>query len=49
MSTLETSPHSSPQTAPETIDPYDDPVAFLADCGIDAELVHVISLLPEAA
>lgn len=30
-------------------DPFADPVAFLAGCGIEAELVEVILLLPEAA
>ncbi len=30
-------------------DPFADPVAFLAEHGIEAELVEVISLLPEAA
>jgi hypothetical protein len=45
MNKLET----SPDTAPAAIDPFGDPVAFLADSGIEAELVEVISLLPEAA
>lgn len=40
---------SNLDTTTVTIDPFDDPVAFLADCGIAAELVEVISLLPEAA
>ena len=30
-------------------DPFVDPVGFLAENGIEAELVEVISLLPEAA
>lgn len=37
------------QTSPQRIDPFVDPVAFLAEHGIEAELVEVISLLPEAA
>jgi hypothetical protein len=45
MNTLET----SPDTTPSPIDPFGDPVAFLAHGGIEAELVEVISLLPEAA
>lgn len=31
------------------IDPFTDPVAYLADLGIEAELVEVITPLPEAA
>jgi hypothetical protein len=45
MNTLET----SPDMTPGAIDPFGDPVAFLADYGIEAELVEVITLLPEAA
>ncbi|HEU4917785.1 MAG TPA: hypothetical protein VFV13_14590 [Acidimicrobiia bacterium] len=42
MSTLETS-HVV------TIDPFADPVAYLAEHGIEAELVEVVRSLPEAA
>lgn len=37
------------QTSETVLDPYSDPVAFLANCGIQAELVQVITRLPEAA
>jgi hypothetical protein len=30
-------------------DPYSDPVAYLATLGVEAELVEVITRLPEAA
>jgi hypothetical protein len=42
----------STQTHSETqppFDPYSDPVAYLASLGVEAELVEVISRLPEAA
>lgn len=32
-----------------TVDPYIDPVAYLAEHGIEAELVAVVTRLPEAA
>jgi len=31
------------------IDPFTDPVAYLASLGIEAELVEMITPLPEAA
>ncbi len=33
----------------QTIDPFTDPVAYLASLGIEAELVEVTAALPEAA
>jgi hypothetical protein len=45
MSNLETSTgHEGP-----ALDPFADPVAFLAEHGIEAELVEHICPLPEAA
>ncbi|HEY4607473.1 MAG TPA: hypothetical protein VIH55_07465 [Acidimicrobiia bacterium] len=32
-----------------TIDPFDDPVSYLAGLGLEAELIEVRSHLPEAA
>ena len=29
------------RTNPEPIDPFDDPVGYLAEFGVEAELVHV--------
>ena len=40
---------SNLQTSTPPIDPFHDPVGFLAEQGIKAEVVEVISLLPEAA
>lgn len=33
----------------QTIDPFTDPVAYLASLGIEAELVATTTTLPEAA
>jgi hypothetical protein len=33
----------------QTIDPFTDPVAYLASLGIEAELVETTATLPEAA
>ncbi len=35
--------------SPTTIDPFTDPVAYLAGLGIEAELVEVRLYVPEAA
>ncbi len=32
-----------------TIDPFADPVAFLASLGIEAELIEVLAAVPDAA
>jgi hypothetical protein len=40
---------STLQTSAMTFDPFGDPVAFLGEHGIEAELVEIITLLPEAA
>ena len=45
MSNLETSTESRDSFS----DPFADPVGFLAAYGIEAELIEVVSLLPEAA
>jgi hypothetical protein len=37
------------QEAQPALDPYSDPVGYLASLGIEAELVEVLTLLPEAA
>ena len=37
------------ETFTSTIDPYSDPVAYLAEHGIEAELVAEIARLPRAA
>lgn len=43
--------HSKPfnQEAQPVVDPYSDPVGYLASLGIEAELVEVVTPLPEAA
>ncbi len=33
----------------DTIDPFTDPVAFLASSGIEAELIEVLAAVPDAA
>lgn len=33
----------------DTIDPFADPVAFLASSGIEAELIEVLAAVPDAA
>ena len=45
MSTLQT----STQPVVATFDPFVDPVGYLAEHGIEAELVEIVTLLPEAA
>ncbi|HSJ82470.1 MAG TPA: hypothetical protein VLA91_01485 [Acidimicrobiia bacterium] len=42
------SKQSQSETQP-LFDPYSDPVAYLASLGVEAELVEVITRLPEAA
>jgi hypothetical protein len=37
------------ETFTTVLDPYADPVAYLAEHGIEAELVAVVTPLPEAA
>jgi hypothetical protein len=37
------------EQAEESVDPFTDPVAYLAGLGIDAELVEARLVLPEAA
>jgi hypothetical protein len=37
------------ETFTNVIDPYYDPVAYLAEHGIEAELVAEVASLPEAA
>jgi hypothetical protein len=37
------------QEAQPVLDPYSDPVGYLASLGIEAELVEVVTRLPEAA
>ena len=39
----------STEPADGSVDPFADPVAYLAGLGIEAELVEIRSLLPEAA
>lgn len=37
------------QESQPVVDPFSDPVGYLASLGIEAELVEVVTHLPEAA
>jgi hypothetical protein len=49
MSNLETSRVTTAAPADPVVDPFTDPVGFLAAHGIEAELIEHVCPLPEAA